>query len=128
MILSDFGADVVRIDRTEDTYSKDLLSRGKRSISINFKSPKGVEILLNLIKKADVIIDPFRPGVAERLGFGPEVALKENPKLIFARLTGWGQKGPYANMAGHDLNYIALSGALSMFGRKDQAPVAPLIS
>jgi len=90
------------------------------------KSKEGVDLLLKMIEKADVFLDPFRPGVAEKLGIGPDVALKLNPRLIYARLTGWGQKGPYSKMAGHDINYIALTGVLAMIGRKDELPISPL--
>jgi alpha-methylacyl-CoA racemase len=126
LILADFGADVIRIDRYGFESSVDTLGRGKRSIAINFKSKDGIEAFLKLIEKADVIIEPFRPGVAERLGFGPDVAMKRNPRLIYARLTGFGQKGPYADMAGHDVNYLALSGVLSMLGRKGETPCFPI--
>eukprot|EP01114_Cavostelium_apophysatum_P016255 TRINITY_DN4581_c0_g1_i3.p1 TRINITY_DN4581_c0_g1~~TRINITY_DN4581_c0_g1_i3.p1 ORF type:complete len:380 (+),score=23.53 TRINITY_DN4581_c0_g1_i3:16-1155(+) len=124
MILADFGANVIRVDRAEG-HSQDFLVRGKRSIALNLKTTRGVETLMKLIGKADVVIEPFRPGVAERLGFGPEVALSLNPRLIYARLTGFGQSGPYATMAGHDINYIALSGALSLFGPKADKPAFP---
>eukprot|EP01119_Soliformovum_irregulare_P018198 TRINITY_DN5528_c0_g1_i1.p1 TRINITY_DN5528_c0_g1~~TRINITY_DN5528_c0_g1_i1.p1 ORF type:complete len:390 (-),score=114.41 TRINITY_DN5528_c0_g1_i1:191-1360(-) len=128
MILADFGAKVIRVDRCQDqmTIPRDLLSRGKKSLAINLKSPKGVEILLQLLEKTDVLIDTFRAGVTERLGFGPDIALKRNPRLVYARLTGWGQKGPLAKTAGHDINYIAISGALQAIGGKDQAPVPPV--
>jgi len=130
MILSDFGADVVRVDRIPSdgvlTLPIDIMSRGKRSVCINLKSKEGVDILLKMIERADVFIEPFRPGVAEKLGFGPSIALEKNPSLIYARLTGWGQTGPYSNMAGHDINYIALSGSLSLIGRKDEPPVPPV--
>jgi alpha-methylacyl-CoA racemase len=122
LILSDFGADIIRVDRTQQMNSIDGLTRGKRSIAIDLKQKKGIEILLKLIEKVDVLIEPFRPGVAERLGFGPEIVLKLNPNIIYARLTGWGQYGAYATMAGHDINYISLAGSLSLFGRKDDSP------
>jgi len=125
MILADFGANVIRIDRYA-TPNVDLLGRGKRSVSVNLKSPEGVSVVMNMIEKADVLIEPFRPGVAEKLGIGPEDACRINPKLIYARLTGFGQTGPYAKMAGHDINYIALSGALSIMGRKDENPLYPV--
>lgn len=92
----------------------DSLCRGKKSIALNLKSKEGIATLMRLIDKSDVLIEPFRPGVAEKLGFGPEIALKRNHKLVYARLTGFGQTGPYAKMAGHDMNYIAISGALSV--------------
>jgi len=125
MILADFGADVVRIDRV-GASSPDLLSRGKRSIAVDLKNPRGVETVLRLAEKADVLVEPFRPGVMERLGLGPDVAQTRNPALVYARLTGFGQTGSYANMAGHDINYIALSGALSTIGRKGEKPLAPI--
>jgi len=125
MILADFGADVVRVDRV-GAPTLDLLARGKRSVALNMKDPKGVATLLTLVDKADVLIDPFRPGVLERLGAGPEVALARNPRLVYARLTGYGQAGPYAGMAGHDIDYIAISGALALIGRKGEKPVAPI--
>src|SRR5262249_21631844 len=93
---------------------------------VNLKEPAGVETVLRLIDRADVLLEPFRPGVMERLGLGPEVAHTRNPRLVYARLTGFGQEGPYANMAGHDINYIAISGALSLLGRKGERPVAPI--
>ncbi|KAJ3332069.1 hypothetical protein HDU76_001404 [Blyttiomyces sp. JEL0837] len=126
MILSDFGADVIRVDKTNDGTT-DVLARGKRSVSLNLKSPKGREILLKLMSQVDVVIDPFRPGVLERMGLGPDKVLKVNPRCIYARLTGFGQTGtgPYAKMAGHDINYIAISGALNLLGRKDESPMFP---
>lgn len=131
MILADFGADVVRVDRSPTAGSRpdptrDYLARGKRSIGINMKDPRGVEALLGLVDKADVLLEPFRPGVMEKLGVGPDVVLARNPGLVFARLTGWGQDGPYAAMAGHDIDYIAISGALSLFGRPGDKPLPPV--
>lgn len=131
MILADFGADVVRVDRSPTTGSRpdptrDYLARGKRSAGVNMKDPAGVDLLLRLIEKADVLIEPFRPGVMEKLGVGPQVAMARNPRLIYARLTGWGQTGPYASMAGHDIDYIALSGALGLCGRKGERPLPPV--
>jgi alpha-methylacyl-CoA racemase len=125
VILADFGADVVRVDRV-GAPSFDQLARGKRSVAVNLKSPDGVETVLRLLDKADVLLEPYRPGVMERLGLGPDVACQRNPRLIYARLTGFGQDGPYAGMAGHDINYIALSGALSLLGRKGEKPAAPI--
>lgn len=125
MILADFGADVVRVDRV-GAPDMDMLARGKRSIGVNLKNPDGVACLLRLIEQADVLLEPFRPGVMERLGIGPEVACQRNPRLIYARLTGYGQVGPYASMAGHDINYIAISGALSAIGRRNEKPLAPI--
>jgi alpha-methylacyl-CoA racemase len=131
MILSDFGADVIRIDRIPNShsgisFSKEIMSRGKRSVCLDLKSKEGIQILLRLIERADVIIDPFRPGITEKLGFGPKEAFERNPKLVYARLTGFGQDGPYSQMAGHDINYIAISGLLSMMGRKNEPPMFPL--
>jgi len=125
MILADFGADVVRVDRV-GASTLDLLARGKRSVALDMKQPAGVETLLRLLDRADVLIDPFRPGVMERLGAGPEVACRRNPRLVYARLTGYGQTGPYAAMAGHDIDYIAISGALSLIGRRGEKPLAPV--
>jgi alpha-methylacyl-CoA racemase len=125
MILADFGADVVRVDR-RGAGSMDTLARGKRSIAVNLKDPKGVETVLRLTDQADVLLEPFRPGVMERLGLGPDVACGRNPRLVYARLTGYGQTGPYAPMAGHDINYIAISGALSVLGRQGEKPTPPI--
>lgn len=127
MLLSDMGADVVRIDRKGGRSMKnDVTARGRRSIALDMKEPKDVETALALVEKADVLIEGFRPGVMERLGVGPDVALKRNPKLVYGRMTGWGQTGPLARAAGHDLNYIALSGALFAMGRKETPPAPPL--
>ena len=132
MLLSDFGADVVMVDRLtkgapEIPYimQKSPFDRGKRSMRVNLKSEGGIEIVNRMIQKADVLLEPYRPGVMESLSLGPEEALKLNPKLIYARLTGWGQTGGFAAMAGHDINYIALSGALSLFKRKGERPLPP---
>ena len=125
MILADFGADVVRVDRLGKP-SGDFLSRGKRSIAVDLKKPEGVETVLRLAEQADVLVEPFRPGVMERLGLGPEIAQKRNERLIYARLTGFGQEGTYASMAGHDINYIATAGALGAIGRKGERPLAPV--
>lgn len=125
MILADFGADVVRVDRV-GAGSMDQLARGKRSVAVNLKSPVGVETILRLAERADVLLEPYRPGVMERLGLGPEVACARNSRLVYARLTGFGQDGPYASMAGHDIDYIAISGALSLLGRKGEKPLPPL--
>jgi alpha-methylacyl-CoA racemase len=125
MILADFGADVVRVDRV-GAATLDLIARGKRSVALNMKDPKGIDALLRLLDGADVLIDPFRPGVLERLGAGPEVACARNPRLVYARLTGYGQTGVYASMAGHDIDYIAISGALSLIGRRGEKPLGPV--
>jgi alpha-methylacyl-CoA racemase len=131
MILADLGADVLRIDRAERCHPdgpapRDPVGRGRRSIGLNLKDPAAVELLLRLAEDADVLVEGFRPGVAERLGFGPEACAERNPGLVFARMTGWGQDGPLAPTAGHDIDYIAISGALSLVGRADQAPVPPV--
>lgn len=126
MVLADMGAEVIRIDRAGGMAMKDVSSRGKKSVAINLKDPAGVETLLRMIENADVVIDPFRPGVCEKLGIGPDVCLARNPRLIFARMTGWGQDGPLAQAAGHDINYISITGALFAMGRKGQKPVPPL--
>ncbi len=133
MMLADMGAEVIRVERTQavrgpapDKAHFDVLLRGRRNIAIDLKSGDGVETLLALVEKADALIEGFRPGVMERLGVGPDVCLQRNPKLVFGRMTGWGQEGPYASSAGHDINYIALAGALAHFSRAGEAPVPPL--
>jgi alpha-methylacyl-CoA racemase len=131
MILADLGADVLRVDRAERCGPQaraplDPLSRGRRSIGLNLKDPTAIELLLRLTEDADVLVEGFRPGVAERLGFGPEACAERNPRLIFARMTGWGQDGPLAPTAGHDIDYIAISGALGMVGRAGESPVPPV--
>jgi alpha-methylacyl-CoA racemase len=131
MILSDLGADVLRVDRAEicGTGARaplDPLARGRRSVGINLKEPAGVELLLRLAASADVLVEGFRPGVAERLGFGPQACAERNPRLVYGRMTGWGQDGPLAPTAGHDIDYIAISGALSLVGRAGQPPVPPV--
>ncbi|KAK0179486.1 hypothetical protein PV327_005235 [Microctonus hyperodae] len=111
MILADFGASVIRVDRT-GVLQRDVLGNGKRSIALNLKGEKGAEIFRKLSDNSDVVIDPFRKGVMEKLKLGPQDLTKSNEKLIYARLTGYGQQGPYSNMAGHDINYLALSGMI----------------
>jgi len=132
MMLGDMGADVIRIDRTTahvmDRFADPKFAvhnRSRRSVSVNLQKKEGVEVVLRLIDKADGLTEPFRPGVAERLGVGPEVCLKRNPRLVYGRMTGWGQEGPLAKAAGHDINYIALTGALHAIGGKDK-PIPPL--
>ena len=127
MLLSDLGADVIRIDRKGGGRSSpaDVTARGRRSVALDLKSPAAVETCLKLMESADGLIEGFRPGVMERLGLGPDVALVRNPKLVFGRMTGWGQTGPYAKAAGHDMNYIAITGALAAIGTQDK-PVPPL--
>jgi alpha-methylacyl-CoA racemase len=133
MMLADMGAEVIRVDRAQavrgpapDAPHFDVLQRGRRNIAIDLKHPDGVATLLELVESADALIEGFRPGVMERLGVGPEVCLERNPKLVFGRMTGWGQEGMYAQAAGHDINYIALAGALAHFGRAGEPPVPPL--
>lgn len=135
MLLADMGADVLRIDRPSPPddlgpqrsgRTVDITGRGKRSVTLDLKQPDAAHSVLDLIEKADVLIEGFRPGTMERLGLGPDVALKRNPQLVYARMTGWGQTGPLANQAGHDLNYIALSGVLSAIGPAGGRPVPPL--
>ncbi|XP_037981076.1 alpha-methylacyl-CoA racemase [Motacilla alba alba] len=130
MILADFGAQVVRVDRLSQSAAAlahgDVQARGKRSLALDLKQPQGAAVLRRLCGGADVLIEPFRHGVMERLGLGPEVLLQENPRLIYARLTGFGQTGKYAKSAGHDINYLALSGVLSKLGRKNENPYAPV--
>ena len=127
MLLSDLGADVVRIDRKGQAGGQptDVTARGRRSVALDLKQPTAVEACLALIEKADALFEGFRPGVMERLGLGPDIALGRNPRLVYGRMTGWGQSGPYAQAAGHDLNYIALTGALHAIGMADK-PVPPL--
>src|SRR5262249_49558858 len=127
MLLSDLGADVVRIDRigARGGAKTEITARGRRSLALDLKSPDAVETCLRLMEKADAAFEGFRPGVMERLGLGPDVALKRNPKLVYGRMTGWGQFGPYSQAAGHDINYIALTGALHAIGTGDK-PVPPL--
>ena len=128
MMLADMGAEVISIGRaSSDAPRVDRISeRGKRSVALNLKHPEGVEALLAMVARADVLIEGFRPGVAERLGFGPETCHARNPRLVYGRMTGWGQTGPMAAAAGHDINYIALSGALHAIGRAGEKPVPPL--
>ncbi|KAK3098769.1 hypothetical protein FSP39_022954 [Pinctada imbricata] len=126
MILADFGARVIRVDRTKQKFSNDRLARGKESVAINLKDKDGVKILRKMCSGADVLIEPFRAGVMEKMGVGPDVLMKDNPKLIYARMTGFGQTGPLAKKAGHDINYIATSGVLSLLGRKGENPYAPV--
>jgi alpha-methylacyl-CoA racemase len=128
MVLSDLGADVIRVDRPDvgSAATIDPLCRGRRSVALNLKDPAGVDVLLRLIESADVLVEGFRPGVTERLGFGPDVCLERNPGLVYGRMTGWGQDGPMSQMAGHDINYIALAGALDPIGHAGERPVPPL--
>lgn len=131
MLLADLGADVVLVDRKGGSLpfgaqpKYDLTRRGKRSIALDLKQPGAAEVVLRLIEQADALIEGFRPGVMERLGLGPDVCLARNPRLVFGRLTGWGQHGPLAHAAGHDINYVALSGILNHAGHRDSAPSIP---
>ncbi len=131
-LLADMGADVLRIDRTRPSglgvareSRTDLVRRGRPSVALDLKHPQGVETVLRLVERADALVDPFRPGVVEKLGLGPDTCLARNPRLVFGRMTGWGQHGPLAEAAGHDLNYLALSGVLHAIGPKEH-PVPPL--
>jgi len=133
MMLADMGADVIRVDRASSVSESnpeappaDVLARGRRSIGVDLKNPDGVEVVLRLVDSSDGLIEGFRPGVMERLGLGPERCLERNSRLVYGRMTGWGQDGPYAHAAGHDINYIALGGALGSIGRAGEAPVPPL--
>src|SRR5918994_612071 len=132
MLLSDMGADVVRVDRAQsvergfDPGWMEVLNRGRRSIGVDLKQPDGVETVVRMVEQADALIEGFRPGVAERLGIGPEACRARNQKLVYGRMTGWGQDGPYAKAAGHDINYISLAGALAHIGRAGHPPTPPL--
>jgi len=129
MMLADMGAEVIRIDRLSHKgtgHKANVLNRGRRSIALDLKDPAAVETVLRLVEGADALIEGFRPGVMERLGLGPDVCLERNPKLIFGRMTGWGQSGPLAQAAGHDINYISIAGALGAMGYSDRAPAPPL--
>jgi alpha-methylacyl-CoA racemase len=132
MLLADMGADVVRVHRTQsvergsDPGGVPVLDRNRRSIGVDLKHADGLETVLRLVESADALIEGFRPGVTERLGVGPDECLARNPKLVYGRMTGWGQDGPMAQAAGHDINYIALAGALAHFGREGQKPTPPI--
>jgi alpha-methylacyl-CoA racemase len=136
MMLADMGAQVIRVDRIPSPgngsalealmRNDSIVDRGRRSIAINMKDPRGIETVLKLVERADILIEGYRPGVTEKLGLGPEVCRARNAKLVYGRMTGWGQTGPLAQAAGHDLNYIALSGALHAMGAKDRPPPPPL--
>jgi alpha-methylacyl-CoA racemase len=127
MLLSDLGADVVRIDRKDARPSAPhmVTQRGRRSLALDLKNEDSIALCLDLFERAEIVFEGFRPGVMERLGLGPDVALKRNPKLVYGRMTGWGQTGPLAQAAGHDINYIAITGALAAIGTREK-PVAPL--
>ena len=133
MLMADLGATVLRVDRFDDAQranrsvpARGPLHRGKGSVAVDLKHPAGPELVLRLVERADALIDVWRPGVAERLGVGPDDCLDRNPRLIYGRLTGWGQEGPWASMAGHDIDYIALAGALEPLGRAGQPPTPPI--
>ncbi|MCP3992087.1 MAG: CoA transferase [Actinomycetia bacterium] len=133
MLLSDLGAEVIRVDRPvqvdlgiERGRKFNVLNRGRRSIAVDLKSPEGIEVVLGLVEQADALIEGFRPGVTERLGLGPDVCHARNPRLVYGRMTGWGQDGPMAHAAGHDINYIALTGVLDAIGNEGGSPVPPL--
>ena len=133
MMLSDMGAEVIRVERSAAVSPgdpadppKDVLARGRRSIGVDLKNPDGREVVLKLVEQADILMEGFRPGVTERLGIGPDDCLARNPRIVYGRMTGWGQEGPYSLAAGHDINYIALAGALGPIGRAGEAPVPPL--
>ncbi|CAA0080394.1 CaiB/BaiF CoA transferase family protein [Zhongshania aliphaticivorans] len=130
MLLSDLGAEVIRIDRTSGGglggHPGDITARGRKSIAVDLKQPDGVKLVLQLLESADVLIECFRPGVMEKLGLGPDDCAKRNPALVYGRMTGWGQDGPMAKRAGHDLNYIAITGLLGSFGTAGEAPPTPL--
>jgi alpha-methylacyl-CoA racemase len=133
MVLADLGADVLRVERSAGVRDEmpekppfDVLNRGRRSIGVDLKHPEGVATVLRLVEQADVLMEGFRPGVMERLGLGPDVCQERNPRLIYGRMTGFGQEGPMAQAAGHDINYIALAGCLHHLGRKDEKPLPPL--
>src|ERR1700735_927249 len=140
MLLSDMGAEVIRVDRAANVghddsrvggpageeYRFNLLARGRRNIAVDLTHQDGVAAVPRLIDQADALLEGFRPGVMERLGLGPDICLARNPRLVFGRVTGWGQEGPLAHAAGHDLNYIALTGALHAIGRAGEPPTPPL--
>jgi len=129
MMLADMGAEVIRIERpgaADPKVAEPISGRNKKSVVLDLKQDAGKDTLMALIERADALIDPYRPGVCEKLGFGPDVCLAKNPKLVFARMTGWGQTGPLSQAAGHDLNYIAITGALHAIGRRGERPVVPL--
>ncbi len=130
MVLADMGADVIRVQRPGGgmfaTGPTDLLNRGKRCICVDLKKPEGVDVVLRLVEGADALVEGFRPGVTEKLGIGPDACLERNPRLVYGRMTGWGQSGPLAQEAGHDINYVSLTGALHAMGRRGEKPAIPL--
>lgn len=130
MLLADLGADIIRVDRPVSGQAPDatgeILNRGRRSIALDLKQPADLDLVWQLLDSADALLDPYRPGVAERLGLGPELVLDRNPRLVFVRTTGWGQTGPLARAAGHDINYISVAGALGAMGTEGEVPPIPL--
>jgi alpha-methylacyl-CoA racemase len=129
MLLADLGADVLRVERDGGGIrhgEDELMLRGRRTLTLDLKNPDGVETVMRLVEQADALVEGFRPGVTERLGVGPDDCLARNPRLVYGRMTGWGQDGPMANAAGHDINYISLAGALAHFGREGQKPTPPI--
>ncbi len=131
MLLADMGAEVIRVERPgggmfAGNPDYDYLNRGKRCIAVNLKSPEGIDVVLKLAETADGMVEGFRPGVVDKLGVGPDAVRARNPRLVYGHMTGWGQDGPWSKMAGHDINYIAITGALAAIGKKDSAPVPPL--
>lgn len=133
MMLADMGAEILRVDRPGGSTgfvfpdpSVDFLARGRRNIGVDLKCPEGISLLLRLLESCDALLEGFRPGVMERFGLGPEACLERNPRLVYGRMTGWGQQGPLADAPGHDINYISLSGALHHIGRADALPTPPL--
>jgi alpha-methylacyl-CoA racemase len=134
MLLADLGAEVLRLDRKDGAaiaraigmdFAKDISNRGRPSVALDLKHPESVAVVLDLLQSADILIEGFRPGVMEGLGLGPDICLQRNPKLIYGRMTGWGQTGPLARRAGHDINYIAMSGILHTFARQNERPLPP---
>jgi alpha-methylacyl-CoA racemase len=134
MLLADLGAEVLRLDRKDGAaiaraigmdFAKDISNRGRPSVALDLKHPESVAVVLDLLKSADILIEGFRPGVMEGLGLGPDICLRRNPKLVYGRMTGWGQTGPLARRAGHDINYIAMSGILHTFARQNERPLPP---
>ena len=130
MLLADMGAEVVRIERVTpqanrpgaDVATRDVINRGRRSVAVDIRHTAGRDLVLDLVERSDVLLEGFRPGVAERLGLGPDACLQRNPRLVYGRMTGWGQEGPLAQFAGHDINYISLTGALWATGRAQDKP------
>ncbi|MGH8996861.1 MAG: CoA transferase, partial [Acidimicrobiales bacterium] len=131
MLLAEAGAEVLRVTRPSapsglGTAGSELLLRSRTSIGVDLKSEGGVNLVLDLVERADALVEGFRPGVAERMGLGPDKCLARNPRLVYGRMTGWGQDGPWADVAGHDINYISIAGALWPIGRKGERPTPPL--